>query len=120
VPWAAFLVTLALADGLSGDATYVVWDLLVPLAYVVWVGVPSAVALLVAKPGWMRAAVLVMMTTVAVISAVLLGTTDDAQAGLAVLWVPFTAAVLTALMFAWRIIDSYRSPPNWLPTRSSG
>jgi hypothetical protein len=118
VPWAAFLIALVVADPWS-DATRIGWNVFVPVVYLGFVGLPSAVPLVSAKRGWMRLVVLVVMTAVAVLSAVLVTTTDDAQAGLAVLWVPLTALALTGLIFAWRIVESYRSDPGWSPTRSS-
>jgi hypothetical protein len=117
-PWAAFVVALGVVDVGRGTAAFAS-NIIVPVAYLGFVGLPSAVPVLIAKPGWMRIAVSMAMTAVALISAVLMATTDDAQAGLAVLWVPLAAMVLTGLTFGWRILDAYLSPPSWTPTRSN-
>ena len=92
VPWAAFQVAFVVSDRWT-DIRSVNWDefATVSIVRLGFVALPSAVALLAAKRGWMRAAALVVMTAVAAVAGVLVMTTDDAQAGLAVLWVPITA-----------------------------
>jgi hypothetical protein len=92
VPWAAFLGATVLADlwvddrstshgGLAAAAPH----------YLGFVALPSLLPLAAARRGATWIVVLVVMTAVAVVAGILAVTTDDAQAGLAILWVPFVA-----------------------------
>lgn len=110
IPWAAFLLATAVADvwvdyestslgGLAAAAPF----------YLGVVALPSMLPLLAARAGVMRLAVLVVMTAVAAISGVLVVTTDDAQAGLAVLWVPFVAIPLAAVLWVGQAVAARRT-----------
>ena len=70
--------------------------------YLGFVALPSLFALAAASPGWMRVTVLTAMTAVAMIAGVLVGTSDDAQAGLAVLLVPYVGVPLGAVVWVAR------------------
>jgi hypothetical protein len=67
-PWAAFVVALGVVDVGRGTAAFAS-NIIVPVAYLGFVGLPSAVPVLIAKPGWMRIAVSMAMTAVALISS---------------------------------------------------
>lgn len=58
------------------------------------VALPSALPLAAARHRWVKLLVLVVMAATAALAGVLVVTTDDAQAGLAVLFVPYGAVPL--------------------------
>lgn len=100
IPWAAFLAATVVADrwveykstSLAGLAAAA------PL-YLGFISLPSLLPLVVARRGAAWIAVLAVMTAVAVAAGVLIVTTDDAQAGLAVLWVPIVAIPLAGVLW---------------------
>ncbi|MDQ3978400.1 MAG: RDD family protein [Actinomycetota bacterium] len=67
-------------------------------AYLGFVALPSLAPIVVARASLTRLIVVVMMTAVAGTAGALVATSDDAQAGLAVLWVPFVAIPLAAAL----------------------
>jgi len=106
IPWAAFLLAMALVDfrstsliGLAAAA---------PL-YLSFVALPSLLALAVVRAGLLRIVVLVLLTAVAATGGVLVVTTDDAQAGLAVLWVPFVAIPVAAVVWIGQAVAARRT-----------
>lgn len=104
VPWAAFLLTSAVADTWVDETSSSLVGLVgASPVYVVFVAAPSALALAAASPGWMRAVVLVVMTGAAIAAGVLVVTSEDAQAGLAVLLVPYVALPLAAAVMPVRL-----------------
>ena len=90
VPWAAFLLTMELAQpsilGLLSAA----------IPYLCFVALPSAAPIAVVRSATARLVVTALMTVVAVGAAYAIITTDDAQAGLAVLVVPYVALPMAA------------------------
>ena len=99
IPWATFLVVSFVAYSLSdlwtvrlgGTLTSAPW-------YLVFVALPALAPLAAARRRWMVNAVVVLTTAAAAVAGVLVATTDDAQAGLAVLWVPYVALPLSAVV----------------------
>ncbi|MEA3218264.1 MAG: hypothetical protein QOJ19_4420 [Acidimicrobiia bacterium] len=106
VPWVAFLLATIVADfwvdfrrvSYSGLATGA------PV-YLPFVALPSLLPLVAARSGWPRSVVLVVMTAVGAVAGTLVMTTDDAQAGLAVLIVPYVAVPFAAVIaiFRWLV-----------------
>jgi peptidoglycan/LPS O-acetylase OafA/YrhL len=97
LPTAAFIIATVVAVQFS---TYkhiavsgTVPQLIISLMFV---SGPSLVPVSITKPGIGRWCATAIMTVVAAIAGVFVITTDDAQAGLAVLWVLFTALPLAA------------------------
>jgi hypothetical protein len=110
VPWAAFLGATVLTDlwvdyksasygGLAASAPF----------YLGFVALPSLLPLAAARRGAMWIAVLVVMTAVAVGAGILIVTTDDAQAGLAVLWVPLVALPLAGVLWIGEAVTQRRT-----------
>ncbi len=109
VPWLALLVSITVADYATNDHSVS----LVGLAFAApfslgFVALPSYFPLAAASPGWMRRLVLAVMTAVATFAGVSVVTTDDAQAGLAVLWVPLVAVALGVVLWVVRVARSSR------------
>jgi len=74
--------------------------------YVVFVGLPSIVPFAVARFSWLRAVVLLVMTATAATAGALVATTDDAQAGLAVLIVAYVGVPLGVMIAVGQAIGS--------------
>lgn len=101
-PWAAFLLAVGVGDGptslgrIAAAAPF----------YLGFIALPSLAPVVAARPGMPRVVVAAVMTAVAAISGVLVATSDDAQAGLAALWVPLVALPLAAVLWmGWVVID---------------
>jgi RDD family len=111
VPWAAFLVATALTDiWVDYSSRSFVGLIAASPAYLGFVALPSLLPLAAAPPGWMRVTVLTVMTAVAVIAAVLVVSSDDAQARLAVLLVPYVAVPLgTAVWVAQTVLNARKT-----------
>jgi hypothetical protein len=80
--------------------------------YLAFVALPSLLPIAVARRGLMWISVVIVMSAVAVAAGIAVATTDDAQAGLAVLWVPFVAEPPPP-------VRATRNPPR-LPVCRSG
>lgn len=93
VPWAAFLLAGALADE---GAVHLLPA--VPF-YLLFVAVPSMIAIVAGRTALARLAVGAAMTAVAGYAGVQVATIDDGQAGLAVLWVHVVAVPLAAVVW---------------------
>lgn len=114
MPWAAFVVALAIADTLedgsgSGSGVDVFGAALFSLFFV---GIPSAVPIAAARRAPLLLISLVVMTATAAVAGVLVVTTEDAQAGLAVLWVPFVAVPMAAAIWVGRAVAARRRAPR--------
>lgn len=120
VPWAAFLVATALADRWvqykSGSLAGLVRS--APF-YLGFVALPSALPIAAARAGVMRLGVVVVMTAVAAVAGVLVVTTDDAQAGLAVLLVPMVAIPLGLVLWIGYAVTA-RRPTAGPPPEPAG
>ncbi len=110
IPWAAFLIAATAADtlvdgwsgslgGLAATAPF----------YLGLVAVPSMLPLLAARTSTTRLVVLAVMTAVATASAVVVATHDDAQAGLAALWVPYVAIPLAVVLLVGHAVVARRT-----------
>jgi len=110
IPWAAFLLALALGD-VGVDSGWISSDGLGTAAPAAlgFVALPAALPLVAARTGLLRLGALVVMTAVAVVAGVLVVTTDDAQAGLAVLWVPMAAIPLAVVLWIGHAVASNRA-----------
>ncbi len=110
VPWAAFLLAATVADtwvdgrsgslgGLAAAAPF----------YLGYVALPSMLPLLAARTSTTRLVALAVMTAVATASAVVVATHDDAQAGLAVLWVPYVAIPFAVVLLVGHAVVARRT-----------
>lgn len=91
VPWAAFLVTVVAHERYDGGAVSLAGVIAAAPWYLMFVAVPSALPIAVSHHRVTRGAATVVMTATAVAAGALVVASDDAQAGLAVLWVPYVA-----------------------------
>lgn len=109
VPVVAYLAAIAITD-LSVEFRSVQLGGLVAAApfYVLFVGLPSLFPIAVARTARWRILTTLIMTAVAVMAGVLVVSTDDAQAGLAVLWVPYVAVPLGLVLWIGRAISDRR------------
>lgn len=109
IPWAAFLGATVVAD-VWIERTSISYGGLVTSSpfYLGFVALPSLFPLAVARRGTMWLAVLAAMTGVSALAGVLVVTTDDAQAGLAVLWVPFVAVPLAGVIWIGEAVAARR------------
>jgi hypothetical protein len=80
-----------------------------PLAAIV--GVLTVPPIAVAGSGRLRLAVVAVMTVVATVSAGFVVTSDDAQASLAILWVPFAAVPFAVATWVGRLVARRRPGP---------
>ncbi len=110
IPWFAFLVAASVADAWVDDRSGSLAGLAAAAPfYLGFVAVPSMLPLLAARTALTRLIVLVVMTAVGAISAVLVATSDDGQAGLAVLWVPYVAIPLAVLFWVGHAVAARRA-----------
>ena len=106
VPWAAFVVSTPAAVPFVAHRS-LDWER-VPgsaLGYLPLVALPCALPIAVARPGWMRAVSVVLLTGVSAVAGVLIVAIDDAQAGFAVFYVPYVALALTVLVGIARAVQ---------------
>ncbi len=99
VPWATFVVATPAAVPFVANRS-VDWEQLPgsALGYLPLVALPCALPIAVARPGWMRAVTVVLLTGVSAVAGALIVVIDDAQAGFAVFYVPYAALALTVLV----------------------
>jgi hypothetical protein len=74
--------------------------------YLAFVGLPSVFPFALARLVWVRAVVLLVMTATAATAGALVVTTDDAQAGLAVLIVAYVGVPLAVVIALGHAIGS--------------
>jgi len=105
VPWAAFLVALQLwpddSDSSRGVAAFA------PISFL-FIALPSALPVVVARAWATRLLAVAAMTATNVVAASSLATSDDAQAGLAILLVPFVAAPLAVVIWVGQLVVERR------------
>ena len=105
VPWVVFLVSVPTASAFVDDRSVDVREFLsAALVYLGFVALPSLLPVAAARAGAMRMAATLLMAVVAGVAGVLIVTTDDAQAGLAVLVVPYVAVPLALLLLVLRAL----------------
>ena len=110
IPWAVFLIAASAADTWVDDRSGSLSGLAAAAPFYLGFGaLPSMLPLLAARTAVTRLVVLAVMTGVAATSAVLVATTDDAQAGLAVLWVPYVGIPLGVLLWVGRAVAARRA-----------
>jgi uncharacterized RDD family membrane protein YckC len=122
LPWVAFEVTLAVSAHWTDDSISALALIVVSPGYLVFVALPALLPLVAAPPGRVRMTVLAVMTAVAVVAASLVTTSDDAQAGLAVSYVPYVGVPLGALIWITRTTVNARqhaSRQSWSLARPS-
>jgi hypothetical protein len=113
LPTAVFIIAMVVAVQFSTYKHIAVSGTVPQLIIsVMFVSGPCLVPISVAKPGIARWWATALMTVVAAIAGALVIMTDDAQAGLAVLWVPFTALPLAAAIGIGQAIAVRRSRPK--------
>ena len=122
IPWAAFLTAATVADtwvdGRPGSRSGLVAA--APF-YLGVVALPSMLPLVAARTSRTRLVVLAAMTAVATASAVCVATNDDAQAGLAVLWVPYVAVPLAVALWVGHAVAARRTGvPDAQPLAPAG
>ncbi len=110
VPSAAFLGALVLAGQWFEESASLAGIVTAAPLYLLFVSLPSALPLAAAGRGRLRLAVLATMTAVAVVAAMELVASDDAQAGLAVLLVPMAAFPLAVAVWVGRRLAGRRLP----------
>ena len=104
VPTVAFYVGGRVAAAVTNNTSIDAGRLLVSVPfYIALVGAPSLLAVWTA-PGRGTLPTLVTMTLVAAVAGWLVAATDDAQAGLAVLLVPYVAVPLAVLFSSARLV----------------
>lgn len=113
VPTAMFMAAVAIAD-VSGDLRSVSALGLLAAApvYLLWVSLPSLLPISATRSLVARAGVTVIMGGVAAWAGVLVVRTDDAQAGLAVLLVPYVAVPLGLALWISRSVAERRVVGN--------
>lgn len=111
VPWAVYFVVEAVTDVLSGaDDPTSLSDLSRPaLPLLTFVALPSALPLAVARTRVLRGVTLLLMTAATAITSVTVTASDDAQSGLALLWVPTFAIALAAVLWVGQTIAASRA-----------
>ena len=111
VPWAAFLVTATVVDpGREHGSLSLEGVVAAAPFYVLVVALPSMLPLLAARTGRRRLVLLIALTALAAVTAVLMVTSDDAQAGLAVLLVPYVAIPLAVVVWVGEVVVARRTP----------
>ena len=108
IPWAAFVLVL-LVDGWASDGPSTLIGL-VPAAvlYLPFVALPCLFPLTVAPSRWLRYAVVLVMAPVAVLAAVAMVSSEDAQAGLFVFFVAYVALPLGGIIWVAREVVAAR------------
>jgi len=101
VPGSAYVVaaTVSALPAGPGDAPLLLSVMVLAGGSVCFVVPPAFVALVVARLRVVRHAVTAAVTAAAVLAGVLVATTDDAQAGLAVFWVSYVALPLALVVW---------------------
>lgn len=99
-PFAAFFLSSVVAAIAVEFKSLSLGGLLISVSiYLMFVAAPSFLAIVAGRFLWLRLALVGAMTAVAGVAGVLIVATDDAQAGLAVLFVPYVAIPLA--MIVW-------------------
>jgi len=104
LPTAAFVAPTLIADAWADDQT-IGGILLFSLGFIT---IPALLAIAAARPGRTRAAVVGVLTLLAGAAAAVVLTSNDAQAGIAVVWIPVIALPLALLLFVVRIATRRR------------
>ena len=111
VPGAAYVVGATAGDiGTRGGGPLLALSIpALAVGSAIFVAPPAYLAIVVARHPAVRWAVLAVVTAAAAVAGVLVATTDDAQAGLAVLWVAYVALPLAlAVWLGQRIVAARR------------
>lgn len=113
VPCAAFVLAMVITDKVVDAKSLSSEGLPALVPYCLgFVALPSALPLAVARRHASRILVAVALTLVAALAGALIVATDDAQAGLAVLWVPLVAVPLAVVVgLAQALAGRRRSSP---------
>jgi hypothetical protein len=106
IPWAGFIAAAALTDVVRGDPTATSISDVARAApsLLAFIALPSALALLVARTRALRLLALLAMTAASATAGVAVTASDDAQAGLALLWVPLLALPLAAVLWVGQTV----------------
>lgn len=110
VPGAAYVVA-ATAGDITTRGAGLLLALSVPALAVgsaIFVAPPTFLAIVVARHPAVRGAVLVVVTAAAAVAGALVATTDDAQAGLEVLWVAYVALPLALAVWLGQEVAAAR------------
>jgi hypothetical protein len=111
VPGSAYVVAATVSGSLTarGDAPLLLTVVGLAGGSACFVVPPAFVALVVARHRAVRQAVTAAVTGAAVLAGVLVATTDDAQAGLAVFWVSYVALPLALVVWLGdKVVDARR------------
>jgi len=117
IPWAAFLAAIALTGIVSGDESMSIGRVVAVAPFdLAVVALPSALALAAARARATRVVALIVRTTVSAIAGVIVTASEEAQAGLAMLWVPYVALPLAAALWVGHAVAASRTsrprPPD--------
>jgi hypothetical protein len=112
IPWAGFLAAVEVADlSVENKSTSLGGLIASAPVYLAFVALPSLLPLAVARRGLVWISVVIVMSAVAVAAGILVMTTDDAQAGLAVLWVAFVAVPLAGVLWIGEAVAARGAAP---------
>jgi hypothetical protein len=113
LPWAAFIVTTVVADERYDGGTVALARVAAAAPwYLMFVAVPSAMPIAVSRHRVTRGAATVVMTATAAVAGALVVASDDAQAGLAVLWVPYVAMPTAVVIGLAQAVAACFRPPQ--------
>lgn len=117
VPLVAYLAAIAVADrGVEQRSVPLIGLVAAAPVYLGFVSLPSLLPLLAARTAGLRLFAVLVMTGVAGTAGVLVVTTDDAQAGLAVLIIPYVAIPLAGVLWVASAVVAARRPLTVPPT----
>ena len=110
VPWLAFLAATVVADAFVDRTSLSLTGLVLSSPfYLAFVALPSLAPIAIAQQPPTRVGAVVVMTGAAAVAGTLVVTTDDAQAGLAVLLVPVIAVPLALFIGIAQAVTDRRS-----------
>lgn len=105
IPWAAFVAVTWFGD----RSTSISHEAAAALSLLAFVALPSALPVAVARARSLRLVAVAVMTAVAAIAGIAMTASDDAQAGLALLWVPLVALPLAAVIWVGERVAASRA-----------
>jgi hypothetical protein len=112
IPCSAFLAAATLTDIIAVDDKSTSISRLAAAAFsalALFVALPSTLPLAAARSGRTRLLALVAMTVVSAVVGVVVTASEDAQAGLALLWVPLVALPLAAVIWVGEGVAASRA-----------
>jgi hypothetical protein len=108
IPWAAFVLVLLVDGWVTDGPVSLVGVVPGSVLYLAFVALPCLFPLTVAPSPWLRYAVALVMSAVAVFAAVAMISSEDAQAGLIVFVVTYVAVPLGGAIWVTREVVASR------------